>query len=121
MRTGWPRYPTQLADRIDENDNILVETRSSNYFKSNYHESYYQALKNQLLNLQIPLEWADESIEPRPFNTRPEIVYVEGLDDGDFDEEFISWDSDEDLNDNVLGNVVFNKEDITVRRRYGPQ
>lgn len=112
MRTGWPRHPTRLIDRIDENNNILIETRSSNYFKHSFHEAYYQTLKDHLLNVQVPLEWADESIKPRPFDARLEIGHVEEMDEDGFDEEFISWDLEEDLEDDALGKEGFDDGDM---------
>lgn len=99
MRTGWPQDPIRLIDRIDADNNILIETRSSNFSKHNFHESYYQNIKNQILNVQIPLKWADESITPRPFNARLEVMNTEGLDDDTIDGEFTYWNLEGELED----------------------
>ncbi|KAH8721595.1 hypothetical protein BGZ61DRAFT_475563 [Ilyonectria robusta] len=96
MLTGWPLLPTRLIDCINKKNNILIKTSSSNYFKSNFHKSYYPMLKDLLLDVQIPLEWADESIQPRPFNARLELVGVKMLNEEDNKDTFEGWDSEED-------------------------
>lgn len=51
IHTGWPPLPTRLMDCIDKKNSILIETQSSNYFKYNFHESYYPRLKDLLLDV----------------------------------------------------------------------
>lgn len=45
MRSGWPLQPARLADRKDENNNMLIETCSSNYLKMDYETEKYPLLR----------------------------------------------------------------------------
>lgn len=62
MRTGWRANPTSLEDRVDAENNILIETKSSNYYKHNYPELLYPLLKEIVLAIEIPLKYADEDL-----------------------------------------------------------
>lgn len=91
MRTGWPKNPTKLMDRINENNNLLIETQASNYIKCCFNETHYQRLRDQVLDVQIPLEWANDNVQPRPFDPELELGLPEKLEDGDFDDEDDVW------------------------------
>lgn len=97
IRMGWLLRPTSLKDRVDEDNNILIETRSSNYLKLNFSESWYPNLRDQILNINIPLKFADESINPRPVSARLEKLYFydevlgKGFIDGEDDEDDEEW------------------------------
>jgi hypothetical protein len=89
MRTGWPKSPTSLRDRVDENNNILIETRCSNFLKYNFHENHYEALRNLVHDIHMPSAFVNEALVPRPFDSQLEVIGV--LDSGeDEDEEMVS-------------------------------
>ncbi|KAJ3519504.1 hypothetical protein NM208_g14103 [Fusarium decemcellulare] len=121
MRTGWPQQPAKLVDRIDEDNNILIETRSSNYFKHNFSQTFYPTLKAQLLSAKIPHQWADCSISPRPFDAELESFSTET---DAADDEWADGDGDgdwgmEEMDGDVLGNVEQIDEDIAAEESEG--
>lgn len=55
MRTGWSLMePTQLSERNDRLNNVLVETSASNWLKYNWPTSCYPDLKRLVSSIQIP-------------------------------------------------------------------
>jgi len=102
MRTGWRPDPQSLRDRIDEDNNILIETRTSNYIKSNYPDACYPLLKDLILSVRMPKEFVDTDITVSPYNPSLEIDPSVTIHDGegeDDDEVFreIESDIEEDL------------------------
>ncbi|KAH7129774.1 hypothetical protein B0J13DRAFT_610892 [Dactylonectria estremocensis] len=79
MLTGWPTtsLPQGLSDRKDERNNILIETRTSNYLKLGYDERWYPDLKALILEVEIPVELANEELIPSPLN--PQFESNEGV------------------------------------------
>lgn len=49
MRTGCRISPRTLRDRIEEDNNVLIETRTSNFLKRRFDESFYSDLKTLVL------------------------------------------------------------------------
>lgn len=62
-----------LQHRIDADNNILIETRTSNFLKSNFAETYYLALKVPVSEIQLPLEIANKNLILSPYNPRLEL------------------------------------------------
>ncbi len=58
MRTSWPINATGLKDRVNEENNILVGTRTSNFLKNNYDASFYPLLKELMVSTEVPKEYA---------------------------------------------------------------
>lgn len=54
MSTGWSANPKSLADRVNDNNNILIETWFSNIAKQSYHESFYDAMKKSMKTTVVP-------------------------------------------------------------------
>ena len=65
MRTGWPSHPTSLADRKEEDNNLLVETWFSNALKNDTREKLYPVLRKYMKTLKIP-KHLYESAASRP-------------------------------------------------------
>jgi len=102
MRTGWRPNPQSLRDRIDEDNNILIETRTSNYFKHNYPDTHYPLLKDLILSVRMPKEFVDRDITVRPYNPSLEIdpsfaIYDDEEEDDDELFREIESDIEEDL------------------------
>ncbi|KAG9258639.1 uncharacterized protein F5Z01DRAFT_632713 [Emericellopsis atlantica] len=111
MRTGWPADPQHLGDRVDEDNNILIETQTSNYFKMDFDESYYDVMREELAKIQMGREWVDDRVQPRQYDARLEkLVYrsgrpVEVKDDELVEEdvaEFMEYELDEEEENEML-------------------
>lgn len=59
MRTGWENGATTLSGRSDARNNILVETRTSNYLKHNFAGDTYEMLKQMIREIKLPVSWYD--------------------------------------------------------------
>jgi len=75
MVTGWPLKPERLSDRIDEDNNILVETCTSNFLKSNFDESCYPSLRALVASIRIPEEYANSRLEIGPYDANLELDF----------------------------------------------
>jgi hypothetical protein len=53
MATGWKARPETLGDRIDKWNNMLIETRTSNYVKHNFNQSTYPELKQMIRDVRV--------------------------------------------------------------------
>lgn len=102
MRTGWPRRPIMLRDRVDADDNILVEAQASNFMKPYFHESFYPKLKSVVLGIRMPRQWVDESITPRAFDARLKELHFKDAGDGFTNDDYLE---DDDLGDNLNVNL----------------
>lgn len=103
MLTGWVPNPGGLSDRNDDRNNILIETRTSNYLKANYPEQSYPALKSLMLDVRLPASLVNEQLTPSPYDPRFEggigaVSYGDcGLEDDEVEEASGVQDgSDED-------------------------
>jgi len=54
MRTGWRPNPKSLADRINDDNNILIETWTSNAAKLDYSEADYGTIKELIKSCTVP-------------------------------------------------------------------
>lgn len=68
MLTGWPSDAMCLADRDDTRNNMLIETRSSNFLKHDYNNRDYPSLLQLVLSTQVSLELANERLNMSPYN-----------------------------------------------------
>lgn len=91
MRTGWPAHPTTLKQRLDGNtlNNILIESRTSNYLKHNFHSSFYSELKLLVKSVQMPTELVNENLPLTPYNELLEkqierAIFTDEEEDDDF-------------------------------------
>lgn len=105
MRTGWDSDAQSLQDRHDENNNILIETRSSNFFKWHFAESTYPVLKQMLGEVDIPLSIANPDLELSAVDSRFESgeVVIEYKEEDDVEDvlALASAVEDEDMFDDV--------------------
>ncbi|KAL1888150.1 hypothetical protein Sste5346_009760 [Sporothrix stenoceras] len=62
MRTGWPIASTSIGDRIDELNNILLESRTINLLKSNFPGEKYLFLKDLIRQISLPTSVFDPSV-----------------------------------------------------------
>lgn len=89
MRTGWPAQPTTIKERLDGNtlNNILIESRTSNYLKHDFHSSFYSELKELVKSVQMPTELVNEELPLTPYNElfERQIEKLEFDDDEDID------------------------------------
>ncbi|KAJ3527641.1 hypothetical protein NM208_g10599 [Fusarium decemcellulare] len=99
MRTGWPRTPKTLRQRIngDRDNNILIETRSSNFLKHDYSEAFYPVLKDLVLGIPDPIEWANAEVIPSPYEDLEVFDFVELTNYG-----FDGDGGEEEMGDNVM-------------------
>lgn len=83
MFTGWPVKPTSFRERLDndEKNNILIETRSSNYLKMDFAEAYYPMLQQIVLDLDMPSDLADESGDMGEFVEELDITPTNGVEE----------------------------------------
>ncbi len=56
MRSGWPQNPKTLADRDASMNNLLIRTKFSNFFKSDYLSKHYPKLREIAKALKVPTE-----------------------------------------------------------------
>ncbi len=68
MHTGWRASPTSFQDRVDKYNNILVETRTSNFLKHNFEECFSTSVKALVLEVSMPLEFANAELPLAPAN-----------------------------------------------------
>ncbi|KAH7469602.1 hypothetical protein IWW34DRAFT_849291 [Fusarium oxysporum f. sp. albedinis] len=106
MRTGWALDSQTLADRDDSINNILIETRSSNFLKHNFAEADYPMLKKLVADVRMPLRLVDETIFPRPFDRQMETLRFKSGSQNDIDtdeewdmEDFVVEDGFEDADE----------------------
>jgi hypothetical protein len=106
MRTGWALNSKTLADRDDSINNILIETRSSNFLKHCFAEADYPMLKQLVADVRMPLCLVDETIFPRPFDQQMETLRFKSGSQNDIDtdeewdmEDFIVEDGFEDADE----------------------
>lgn len=59
MLTGWSPNPSKLSDRKDEKNNILIETKSSNWYKGEYSERHYPLLREMTGKLNVSEKYFD--------------------------------------------------------------
>jgi hypothetical protein len=52
MRTGWQEQPTELEHRYNLLNNMLLETQTSNFAKSNFQTKQYDEIKQLLRDVQ---------------------------------------------------------------------
>jgi hypothetical protein len=57
MATGFTNDATSLRDRNESRNNMLVETRTSNYTKWQFHEDDYPGIKDTVRKINIPTEY----------------------------------------------------------------
>ncbi|KAG7111262.1 hypothetical protein HYQ45_006837 [Verticillium longisporum] len=106
MRTGWPSDPTTLQERLDgdANNNILIETRTSNYLKNQFAESWYPILQRAVADIRMPLEYANEDLPMGPYNAWFERMDLQLLDDDDDEEDQDVGDEyEEDIDAEING------------------
>lgn len=86
MTTGWPRNPVSLRDRNDNFNNILIETRTSNFFKANFDEETYPQLKKLLLEVQLSPNIANKDLVLLPAKSKFDPVddVIECTEDDDW-------------------------------------
>jgi hypothetical protein len=53
MKTGWTRRPSKLSDRVDEDNNTLFETWTSNVAKMDMSEAECIALRNDIKSVRL--------------------------------------------------------------------
>ena len=63
MATGWKFRPETLADWSDARNNMLIETRASNYFKGAFPKSHYPALQQMIRDVRVPKKYYDRTIQ----------------------------------------------------------
>lgn len=102
MRTGWPRRPKSFRDRINADNNILIETRASNFLKFKFAESYYPLLKQMVLDIDVPSSWANLDLQLSPYDARLEPGSVVWNEEDDFAAEVNAdaerdWDLGEEM------------------------
>ncbi|KAG5749114.1 hypothetical protein H9Q70_008207 [Fusarium xylarioides] len=94
MRTGWAINSKTLADRDDSINNILIETRSSNFLKHSFAEVDYPMLKQLVADVRMPLRLVDETIFPRPFDPQMETLRFKSGSQSDIDTDD-EWDMED--------------------------
>lgn len=65
MATGWRANPQSLSDRIDENNNLLIETQFSNYGKLDYAFPWYDDIKSIFRGTFAPKHLYDRNRVPQ--------------------------------------------------------
>ncbi|OBR04842.1 hypothetical protein CH63R_11545 [Colletotrichum higginsianum IMI 349063] len=90
--------PLTFADRLDDQNNILIETRTSNYAKLHFPERLYSHIRRLVEEIDIPLKYANENLELGPFDFRlnrgEEVDYGEEDDDEDYEDHDVEEDED---------------------------
>lgn len=112
-RSGWPLRPTCLADRVDKDNNMLIETWFENVIKQDYPEETHQVILEHLSKINIPKKWYDPDA-PLP----PELAAI--LEQGKIDEitpDYSNnvvepYDGDEEANDRFLFCYAQSQRDI---------
>jgi hypothetical protein len=71
MATGFTHDATSLRDRDETRNNLLVETRTSNYTKWEFHEDDYPGIKDTVRNINIPTDYYERDA--------PRVTLPDGL------------------------------------------
>ena len=72
MRSGWPLGATSLNDRVERDNNMRIETQTSNYAKSNFAESQYAEIRELVLETRVPKGYANKDLVLTPYNAELE-------------------------------------------------
>lgn len=105
MFSGWAEHPTALADRNDAENNLIVESRFSNYLKLNFLSRFYPGIQNAIRAVRLSKEFfnPDIDLDPIPDDLQPrwedEDVDSEGLESEDEDQEWRDGESGADQDD----------------------
>jgi hypothetical protein len=86
MFTGWPREPRHLSQRVNEDNNILFETWTSNVAKQNMSGKDCKILRGSILDFKLSRpELNDNTNDPNSaaFPKRNSDVKFENLTDDD--------------------------------------
>lgn len=73
MATGWPLRPNHLSDRVDESNNILFETCTTNFIKWHYQESHYPSIRALIASIRVPDQYANARLEIGPYDASLEL------------------------------------------------
>lgn len=82
MKTGWKRRPSKLSDRVDADNNTLMETWTSNVGKMDMDEASCNALRDavKFVRLSKPhLYDPSRALDPMQMVERSADVEIEGL------------------------------------------
>lgn len=101
--SGWRYQPKTPADRIDENNNMLIETQSSNWLKCNFHGTTYDELKQMIRDVQLLPKFHDEhgKLRKEPPDEAYDFSQVDEKDGFDLeasttDDSVVGFEVDED-------------------------
>lgn len=97
MFTGWPAEPVDISQRVDDENNLLIETWTSNLTNSNFDEFYYEEMRDMLKRMKIPKDLYDPA---RPFSVD---TYVASDDDV----------ASEDMKEDTVANAEPFEDDFT--------
>lgn len=110
MRTGWSANPKSMTDRNAKENSILVETQTSNYLKSNYHEVHYPDLKAMILEVgKLPLAIANPGLQMSPYDAKLDRLRrrIPVMDDSDSEDDEVYgprvYSNDDDSDDDFNG------------------
>ncbi|KAK8163197.1 hypothetical protein BC567DRAFT_251353 [Phyllosticta citribraziliensis] len=99
MASGWRPSPQSFSDRIDSLNNMLIETRTSNFAKHNFDKDHCDLIKHMLSQIDLPLTVYDPSVNLSPANRK-------------YRKDFETVDDDEDLDlDDGFGELLDQMED----------
>lgn len=79
MLTGWKQEPTSISDRDDTINNILIETRVTNFAKSNFPSTECPVIQKCFREINMPSELVQEELVPTRFNSRLEELIIRAL------------------------------------------
>jgi hypothetical protein len=103
LRSGWTTpNPTSLQDREEELNNMLFETATSNWVKSDFAEDTYDQIRADLENIHIDKRFYDPNFKPAANLVDDLVINIDTLDLEDvipgeeMDEEFLKSIQDED-------------------------
>lgn len=103
LRSGWAvPTPSSIDDRDETLNNMLFETCSSNYMKSNARESVCKEALEDFDKVQVPTKWYDPRSVAKSAK-KEDSMAIEGEWDEDeyvaeeLDESFVAdWDKSDD-------------------------
>ena len=61
MFSGWAPEPSSIRDRDDGANNLLLETKTSNFLKHDFDQSHYSGLKELVKSVRLSKSWLDTS------------------------------------------------------------
>ncbi|KAH7092973.1 hypothetical protein FB567DRAFT_544381 [Paraphoma chrysanthemicola] len=71
MFSGWPSDAENLADRREDQNNLIFEPRIVNFLKASFAHNQHDTLRQLVLDINVPKEFYDPDLDLQAFDMPP--------------------------------------------------